>query len=402
MAKKAKKKKHRLMMSPSPFIPNLTSQVSLHGIPQRRLPRPPEPHPEAFLLTSDIQAPSVSNPFAHEVAERIRRVCKISRLSPYVVMNDFITMFYWQLKYFGADQKSRVITGKKIQDPPQVAEIFRRARERYERTSLQYPATYREMEEAYSEMFVVLQMMVHEGSLEKYATSWTINPDIIGQIFVAVVQPGQDWWPFFPPWHVALSLARHTIPDGTKMVYDVIVRAGMKYKEAHPTDAVRLDPGENWEEWYTEVAPYLDPILIGPHLTTSSAMMLALATRFPDWARQRGLVNFYFGGDDTDSIIHLIVSINAMLYGLNSFYVELVREAFTIATFMDTYHHAEEHGGLVALDAAHGPAALIIDDLEPHAARRLTTPLPPPPRFEEGDLAETDSQSSFSALFKRK
>lgn len=402
MAKKDKKKKKQgLLTNPSPFIPNLTSQVPLQDRSRRRIPRPPLPHPAALLLTSEHQCPNITNPFAHELAERIRQVCKISRLSPYVVMNDFVRMFYWQLKFFGADQKSQVITGKKIQDPPEVAEIFRQARERYERTSLTYPATYREMEEAYSQMFVVLQGMTHQGSLDQYARSWTLNPDIIGQIFLAVVQPNEDWWPFFPPWHVAMGLAQHTVPNGARIVYDEIVRAGVRYKEDHSTEAVGLIPGENWEEWYSEIAPYLEPITIGPHLTTSSATMLALATRFPDWARQQGLVNFYFGGADTNSIIHLIVAINRMMYGLNGFYVELIQEAFTIEAFLESYQNVEEQGGLIALDATHGPAALIMDELEPRAARRLTTPLPPPPWFDEGDLTP-EAQSSFSSLFKQK
>lgn len=402
MGKNKKRKQGLLKMSPSPFLPNLTPDVSRAGLSRRRLPRPPAPHPQALLLTADDHPPNVSNPFALEVAERILRVCKISHLSPYVVMNDFISMFYWQLKFYGADQKSMVMTGKRIQDPPQVAETFRRARERYERTSLEYPATYREMQEAYAEMFTVLQAMVQRESLEQYATSWTINPDIIGQIFVAVVQPGPDWWPFFPPWHVALSLARHTVMDGHKMVYEAIVQAALAYRQNHPDNPITLTPGENWEEWYPHIAPYVDPIILGPHITTSSAMMLALAARFPDWARQHGLVNFHFGGEDADSIVHLMTAINKMMYGLNGFYVELAQDAFTIACFLDAYSEAEENNGLVALDAAQGPAALILNEVRPHEARRLTMPLPPPPSLDEGTLGKTNGQPSFSDLFKNR
>ena len=128
----------------------------------RRLPRPAGANrPPKQVLPPDPT--ETNNPYVVEIAGRIQRVCAIAHLSPYAVLNDWIGMLEAALRRYALNVKSYVTTGKFTEDPPEVQEIYRRARERYTEASKKYPATYREMQEAFSATFALLTLSAEPG-----------------------------------------------------------------------------------------------------------------------------------------------------------------------------------------------------------------------------------------------
>lgn len=270
-------------------------------------PHPPDP-------AEVRQAPVV------EISQLIERVCAISRLSPWVVFSDWLGMAEAAMRRQTLNLKAYALTGQFVPDPPDVADIFRRARERYIAASRTYPATYREMQTAFTQVLALLETAAQPG-LEAYVqTSQT--PDIIGQVFLRCINPGPAWWPYFPPWPEALASGRALIPNGRDQILERLIQAGLDYRQDTP-NPLNPEPGERFQEWFLAVLPYVEPLIFGPNLVGSSAMLLALAVQFQDWARHWGLVRFYV--PHPEPLLERMMSLNGMLYGLNGYAIDLIK-----------------------------------------------------------------------------
>ncbi|GIK40459.1 MAG: hypothetical protein BroJett011_42920 [Chloroflexota bacterium] len=351
-------RKNKLPRNPIPNSPQVL-------IPKRRLPRPTtRPHP----LTQRLSGipPVIDNPAALEIAERIKRLCIISKLDPYIVLSDFFAMCKWHLRLYGINLKSFIIEGKAAEDPPDAKLFFNRARERFDQATLRQPGTFRAMIDAYTGLY---QGLREPRPLEDAAANPTVNPDLIAQVFVACLRPGPEWWPYVPPWPVAQRLAEQLLPDPIDMIEEALTDAGIAYRVATGYPPPETMRAKNWGEWFSLIYPYLGTLLIGPNFINSSTMLLALAARFPAWIRQGHLIHFHM--NDDVPIIHTMFEITAMLQGLNGFALTTMETMFEIGALL------EEREGQIRVNPL------------PH-------PQPAEPAQEEDDLHSIIPQSALS------
>jgi hypothetical protein len=164
-----------------------------------------------------------------------------------------------------------------------------------------------------------------------YAHQTEINPDIIGQVFLAVARPDPSWWSYFPAWDSALAEAEILIPNGAEAVMQILLRGHLAYQEAVSDPILKPEPGPQFEQWYAEVLPFCQPLIFGPQLISSSALMLAAATRFPPWAIAAGLVTFYLR--TAHPLLEQMNRINTYLYGLNGYDLRLAQAALEILEY---------------------------------------------------------------------
>ncbi|MCP4288207.1 MAG: hypothetical protein GY792_27850, partial [Gammaproteobacteria bacterium] len=235
----------------------------------------------------------------------------------------WIGMIEAGLRAQAENNKKIILEGTIIEDPPEVAAIFSRARERYLRASEQNPAVYRKMQDAFGISFALLMQAASYG-LEFYLEHLEYSPDIIGQVFRLYLQPGILWTPYFPAWDISLAEAGRCVPDGAGRIHADLALASLRARQ----DGVQVPPllpGRNWEVWYAVVQPYVIPRVVSSSIN-SSVMMLAVAAQFPDWAVKGDLVRFAWQGEGpAEPVIKSMANINAMLYSLNGYYMEQVR-----------------------------------------------------------------------------
>jgi hypothetical protein len=262
-----------------------------------------------------------------EIVESLFRVCRTARQDNFIVLHDWLGMLEPALRLYPDNALSLAATGHFIEDPPAVKEHYRRARERYLRATEKYPAAYREMQEAFSLTTALLQAAAGAG-IWPYCGQSTVNPDLIGQVFLAVTNPDPSWWPYFPTWADALAGAEAAIPDGHELIMEVLLQGHLVYRDTAPEPILNPEPGERFEQWYAEVLPSCEPVVIGPQLIHSSAEMLAAATRFPPWAVASGLV--YFHPETAHPLLAQMNQINSYLYGLNGYDLKLAQTAVEI------------------------------------------------------------------------
>lgn len=284
----------------------------------RRLPRPAGTRAQTSRPRPPAPAEAEQAPVV-EIAQLIERVCAISHLGRPVVISDWLGMAEAAMRRQTLNLKAYALTGQFVPDPPDVADIFRRARERYIAASRTYPATYREMQTAFSRVLALLETAAQPG-LEAYVRTGQ-TPDIIGQVFLACVNPGPAWWPFFPSWPEALAAARALVPNGPDQILERLIRAGLDYRQDTP-NPIHPEPGDRFQEWFLAVLPYVEPLIFGPTVISSSAMLLALAAQFQDWARHWGLVRFYVL--HPEPLLERMMSLNERLYGLNGYAIDLI------------------------------------------------------------------------------
>lgn len=374
-----------------------------HQPKPRRVPRPAGVRGRMREITPPDPA-EANNPYVIEIVQHIRRVSSISHLSPYVILSDWLGMMEPALRRYNLNMKSFAMTGKFTADPPDVAEIFRRARERYVEASKKYPATYREMQIAFSACFALVIKAASYG-LEAYARQLRYSPDIIGQVFLESVKPGPAWWGYFPPWHTALMLARIAIPDGEARVYRALEEAAIRYNQA-VARPLQPEPGERFRLWFDAVTEYFEPILIGPTIIGSSVTMLAAAAQFPDWAVKRGMIHFY--APNEERLLDRMISINTILYNLNGYAVDIINTANEIAAYYDDYGESGEITPEVILDEAGLPyLAMNGGDIaarpQPADVDWGNGPGRTEAAVQPGSIQKPDlGMPSFEALFKQK
>lgn len=310
--------------------------------PKRRLPLVP-PQKEPLLPAQPPSPTEAENPYVTQIVEHIQRVSAISTLPVFTLLEDWSGMLEAALQLYADNARSYATTGHFIDDPPEVKETYRRARERYLKATEKYPATYREMQVAFSQTLALL-IAAAGPELDWYAGQTAFSPDIIGQIYLSCLELGPPFWPYFPPWPAALEVARTAIPDGEELAYQVLLEAHLKYRQARPTDYIRPEPGESFEEWFSQILPYCEPLIIGPALLDSSVMMLAAAAQFPPWVLKNGLVLLY--PDSGQPQLNRLARINGMLYRLNGYELELIRAVQDIAAHLEQRPSAlEPHPG---------------------------------------------------------
>lgn len=361
------------------------------GLPKRRLPLVP-PKKEPLLPARPPSPTEVENPYVLQIVEPIQRVCAIARLPIFGVLEDWTAMLEAALRLYADNARSYALTGRFIDDPPEVKEIYRRARERYLRATEKYPAAYREMQATFSHTFALLAIAA-SSPLRQYATQTNLSPDVIGQVYLACLGLGPAWWPYFPPWPAALAAAQAAIPDGDELATQILVQAHQAYREARPADYIYpAEPGELFEQWFAEVLPYCEPIIIGPNLVDSGVMMLAAAAQFPDWAVKDGLVLFYpqSGNPQLDRLAH----INAMLFGLNGYELELAKTVQDIANFAQQqpesrYPQSPPYGMPAAANLAG----------QPQPETQPSTPATAPPPHPTGRMKP--GEKTFEQLFRK-
>jgi hypothetical protein len=89
--------------------------------------------------------------------------------------------------------------------------------------------------------------------------------------------------------------------------------------------------------------PYADPIVIGPPLVDSSAMLVAAAAQFPQWALDSALVRVVW--EPGDPLLRQMAHINTMLFGLNGYRLAQLQ------ALADVQAHLEQQAA-VPLDAS--------------------------------------------------
>ena len=320
MPKRKKKKGRRRPSDPE--------RSSGSAPPRRRQPLPrlkttsPPDRPAHPPAPGEVTPQAVT-----EIVESLFRVCRTAKIESFICRCDWLGMLAPALQLYPDNALSLAATGHFIEDPPAVKEHYRRARERYLRATEKYPAAYREMQEAFSLTTALLQAAAGAG-IWPYAGQTAVNPDLIGQVFLAVTNPDPSWWPYFPAWADALAAAQAAIPDGHELIMEVLLQGHLVYRDTAPAPILNPEPGEQFEQWYAEVLPFCEPVVIGPQLIHSSAEMLAAATRFPPWAVASGLV--YFHPETAHPLLAQMNQINSHLYGLNGYDLKLAQTAVEI------------------------------------------------------------------------
>ncbi|MEM7342639.1 MAG: hypothetical protein AAF485_00215 [Chloroflexota bacterium] len=288
-------------------------------IASRRLPQPRETPPMIFANCQFTQE-AADNPVVQAMTAEIHRVSRTSKLAPAVILNDWFKMMEAAMAAQAESVKCMALTGRVIEDPPEVAAIFQAARNRYRAATAHNPSVYRMMQESFIELYAVLMESSRNG-LQAYPDGY--NPDIVGQLFLNCLDYPTKWHRFFPDWQSCQKLAQSYLPDPEDIITSLCVEAAL---DVAITDGSQpeLIPDVNWDDWWSRICNHLQRFIIGPEMIGySSTMMLALALRFDTWAVQNHLVHFMWAGEEPR--LNTLCHLNMMLYGLNGHFLEHIR-----------------------------------------------------------------------------
>ena len=198
--------------------------------------------------------------------------------------------------------RARRETGRLAADPPAMRERFETLHRRY----------YGQYQEPFGRAFVLLLESTQHGLM-----------DVLGETYmqweIGNARAGQ----YFTPLDVAAMMVRMEIDDGAALVHQRIKEAARRTplgqamliaSLANPdADACRVF---FFDRLLPAIAPDVDPITICDPCCGSGIMLLAAASRFPQWAFPFGLVRLY--GQDIDATCVLMCRINLAIYGLGS------------------------------------------------------------------------------------
>lgn len=323
-------------------------------------------------------SPPTSGQFAQKISRCLEKISHSSGYHPPVVFQDWLQVVEACLDTLPAHLTALVESGQLAEDPPEIAQIFSQLRTRYSPRSHQ---TSEDTWSLFSQAFALLLDSTAPG-LWAY-TQDHLGPDILGQIYQTYVYPaGSSRWnaAYYTPWSLALTLARLSIPDGTRLVHDRLKQACQHPDNmlAHATllTGLAIDDPEEARNWYFNyVLPaslaYYTPIRVGdPAGVGSGILLLAAATVFPDWAVLLNLVNF--GGVDNDPIAVKMARINCALYGLNGYFLKFIPALQTLSTNEQT-----------SILPPRSPTQAYQQAVKIYKQRHPTTPPPLSPSFEE-------------------
>lgn len=141
--------------------------------------------------------------------------------------------------------------------------------------------------------------------LPAFAGQSQLSPDIAGQT-LARLSPA--WAPFSPAWDETLRSARDLLPDPRELAAARLLEAARTAR----LDGQRLPRGDARRE---TLLPYLPPLVIGPPLTATLPLTLAVAAGFPPWLLRRGKLCFAAPPQEPPPVT-AARRLNALLYGL--------------------------------------------------------------------------------------
>jgi uncharacterized protein with NRDE domain len=271
------------------------------------------------------------------IAEKVHRAARASDLSAFVIVTDWLKMTEAALACHAENMKSIAMQGQVIEDPPDIAAIFRAARNRYRAATEQNPSVYRIMQESFLDMYALLVEAGRYG-LRAYTDPQLnpdgLNPDIVSLTFLTCLDYPTRWHKFSPSWQSCQVIARQLIPDPEEIIHGKLLpEAALRAAEA--TGRVpELIPGTNWEVWWNAIREYIFPHFIGPgQINSSSTLMLALAARFEAWPLQHHLIHFHWQTEGQDPLLDTICHLNMMIYGLNGYFLEQAEALVEIAHY---------------------------------------------------------------------
>ena len=242
------------------------------------------------------------NYYAVEIAQLLGQVCQITGLSPFRVVSDWIGMVHDSLNNW-AQYVHELFEHDSISGLPNDA--YNGVGERYKSLDL---------DKLLDKAFHLLIESSMPG-LEGYLSS-DITPDVIGQVFTLVLNPGRPWWPFFPAWSAVLKMVGKIDQETLcQPIYLALATATQRYKEAAGDNFVPLIAGETWIEWWIGMSEFLEPQTFTHPIFDSSAVVLAVASRFSDWMTQHGLAIIQHTA--ADPLLAKLVEINCCLYRIN-------------------------------------------------------------------------------------
>lgn len=287
--------------------------------PARRLPAPRSPRPPYSVPVTGPDI-SIAPAAVAELVELQQEVCRASGKSTFTVWHDWLTTLAPWLAAVGVMGE----LAAQVNLPAEVAELYEQLDERYSRDSARYPAAQRIMGDNFTRMW---QIVNHHAPRFDAAqpVAWAANPDLIGQAFLTSLNWPAAWNPFFPPWAVCLELAHQLIPDNAaQQVYNQLARGHIRATAALEREIERPIPGQDdvWLDWLQTILPFTDLPLVITEAVTAVTLLPAVANRFSPWlVRGSALVRFAWPTLANDPILHNITLINAMLMGLNGFYL---------------------------------------------------------------------------------
>lgn len=330
--------------------------------------------------------------FPKEIIKRLETVVSISGRRPGEIFSDWVFITEATLKALPDQVKAVGATGHFAEDAPEVADTFARVRTHYDSKYLGEDRAGRVWHN-FAEAFALLLEATAPGlwgEPNSLAVAGISGPDVLGYIFQTWASPpsGKTWHgQVLTPFAVANCIAQILNTDIERMVYD-------RVKEAlcHPDNvlgaAVLLaslvipedEPGAHFD-WFLNrclpaAEPYLKPILVQEPAVGTGVMILAHAAASPEWAVRNYLIRYH--GQDIDPLMVACANSSLMLYGLNTYSLQLES---AVSEALQARQQYSQNGQLLTTP----PPAEIIRDVY---------------RNGNGSLRIDDNQASFEQMFR--
>lgn len=269
--------------------------------------------------------------YTQEIIKRFRTIGAISGTRPSVIFDQWLEIVDATLEALPDQCKALLRTGQLVPDPPAVADVFERVRVHYDDDRLGADRCGRVWQN-FSEAFAYLLASAAPG-LWSQANYGQIGPDLVGHIYESYANGEPSWQAqYMTPWPVAMLMSGLTIQNGETEVHQRLKQA-LTHPDNHLGAAMLLtslaipegEADQAWDWFINHVVPaaipFYEPIRFQEPAIGSGRLMLAAASRFPQWAVVRGLV--IFAGQDVDFSCILMSRINSKLYGLNGYAMKL-------------------------------------------------------------------------------
>ena len=265
----------------------------------------------------------------HRCANHVGEIVKLLERNtayghrPSAVFTDWLDVVHASLEDLPVHVRNALAGQGLAEDTPETQALFARLRARYPK-----PAAW----DHFAHAFAVLVDATDGYWQDLPAPGGSGGYDVLGSVYMELCanpHSGQ----FFTPWHVAAMMAQVTVQDGEAEVFDRVrqaARAACRREDlnAHVLSAAILagaaipdaEPELHAEHFAKQILPRiagdLEPITLSDPCCGSGIMFLAAARRFPAWAVQAGIVQFY--GMDIDATCVRMAQTNLTLYGIHA------------------------------------------------------------------------------------
>jgi hypothetical protein len=240
--------------------------------------------------------------FAGDIIKSLEALETASGTRAGSVFDDFLTATLLTLERLPDHLESATTTGRLAEPTADETETFEKMHDRYSRI--------RDID--CRDYFAPALNALLESTAYGYM-------DVLGVVYMRYGYPGEGQ--VFTPFPVARMMAQMTIGDAQDLhthIKEAIAQSPLS--EAALMSAMAIDDSDEAKGWFLErvipaALPHFEPIRVSDPCVGSGTMLLAAASVYPQWAVQRGLVQFY--GQDIDATCVAMAKINARLYGLN-------------------------------------------------------------------------------------